>query len=139
MTMIGYTTGLSALTASQEAIDIAGQNIANANTPGYHRQTADLKASQPTPVDNLLIGTGVTVTDISRARSDLLESAVNANTSASAATTAQLGALQQLQTVIAPSSGSVSDLLGQFFDQLDQLSATPDDTTARQTMLSSRL
>ena len=31
----------------------------------------------------------------------------------------------------------MSDLLGQFFDQLNQLSATPDDVTARQTMLSS--
>ena len=64
MTMIGYTTGLSALTASQEAINIAGQNIANANTPGYHRQTVDLTAAQPTPEDNLLIGTGVDVADI---------------------------------------------------------------------------
>ena len=67
MTMIGYSIGLSALTASQEAIDVAGQNISNANTPGYHRQTADLRASQPTLEDNLSIGTGVTVTDISRA------------------------------------------------------------------------
>ena len=35
----GLQTALSGLEAAQAAIDTTGQNIANANTPGYSRQT----------------------------------------------------------------------------------------------------
>ena len=36
--MSSFDIGLSALKASQRGIDLAGQNLANATTPGYHRQ-----------------------------------------------------------------------------------------------------
>ena len=40
--MMGLQTALRGLLAEQEAINTTGHNIANANTPGYSRQTADL-------------------------------------------------------------------------------------------------
>ena len=39
---MGLQTALRGLLAEQAAIDTTGHNIANANTPGYSRQTADL-------------------------------------------------------------------------------------------------
>ena len=40
--MSSLSIGLSGLQVSQRLLDLAGQNIANANTPGYHREVADL-------------------------------------------------------------------------------------------------
>ena len=37
-----FTIGLTALRAAQFGLSITGQNIANASTPGYHRQMAHL-------------------------------------------------------------------------------------------------
>ena len=39
---MGLQTALRGLLANQEAIDTTGHNIANANTPGYSRQVADM-------------------------------------------------------------------------------------------------
>ena len=36
--MNAYSIGITALNAGQRALDLVGQNIANATTPGYHRQ-----------------------------------------------------------------------------------------------------
>jgi len=38
----GLNIGLSGLTASQNALDVIGHNIANVNTAGYSRQLANL-------------------------------------------------------------------------------------------------
>ena len=37
-TFMGLQTALSGLEAAQAAINTTGQNISNANTPGYSRQ-----------------------------------------------------------------------------------------------------
>ena len=39
--------GRSAILSSQAAISVAGNNMANAATPGYHRQIASLAPSRP--------------------------------------------------------------------------------------------
>ena len=39
--------GRSAILTSQAAISVAGNNMANAATPGYHRQVANLSPSRP--------------------------------------------------------------------------------------------
>ena len=38
----GFTTAQLAMRASQKALDVTGQNIANINTKGYTRQRLDL-------------------------------------------------------------------------------------------------
>jgi flagellar hook-associated protein 1 FlgK len=73
--------GLSALRASQLGLSIAGQNIANVNTPGYTRQEVEL--SPTPPVAGQLAGAGVTIdgalfagsiesVDFARASTDLV-------------------------------------------------------------------
>ncbi len=44
-TLQGLQTALSGLLAEQQAMDVAGHNIANANTEGYSRQRAVLETS----------------------------------------------------------------------------------------------
>ena len=43
----GLEVGLRALRAHQLALEVTGHNIANADTPGYSRQVANLTATRP--------------------------------------------------------------------------------------------
>ena len=81
---LGLNTALSGLRTSQEMLDIASHNIANASTPGYSRQRAQLVASPPfsLPAFNRSglpgqLGTGVQVQSINRIRDAFLDVQVN--------------------------------------------------------------
>src|SRR3990172_7375402 len=135
--MSSFSTGLSALTVSQRALDIIGQNIASANTPGYHRQVPRLAARLPTDLGGLSIGNGVEITDVARLRSDLLESAVTQHTFELGDTTARLETLRQVEALLSTGEGSLHDRLEAFFNQLEQLSARTDDAALRRAVLGS--
>ena len=90
--------GVSALQVSQQLIDLTGQNIANASTPGYHRQVANLAGIET----GNHIGDGVTITGINRQISSPLETALLNNTYESQDVTTQLNNLQQVQAYLAP-------------------------------------
>ena len=130
--MSSLSIGLSALTVNQQLLNLTGQNVSNANTPGYHRQVADLSAR----TDGLPVGTGVDITRINRIIDNVLEQALNNNSSASQNVSTQLNGMQQVQTMLSPGTGSLNDLLQNFFNQAGQLSANPSDPTQRQVFLS---
>lgn len=133
--MSGISIGLSALTASELALNVIGQNITNASTPGYHRQVVNLSESQPQYLSGFAVGTGVQVESIQQMRDALADNAVTSNTSDTNNTTAQLNALQQVQTLVTPSNGSLDALLQNFFSQLTQLASQPNDIAQRQVTL----
>lgn len=131
--MSALSIGLSGLTANQLLIALAGQNIANAATPGYHRQAADLRPRSY----GLPLGDGVQIAGIRRFGDSLLDDAVTQNNFDLQNVTTQLGNMQQLQSLLASGNGSLDQLLGQFFNQLEQLSAKPSDQAQRQVVLNS--
>lgn len=66
----------SALLAQQTAVQVASQNLSNAATEGYSRQRAALTPNDPVRAAGGLLGTGVRVRDVERARDALLDVAV---------------------------------------------------------------
>ena len=54
MSISALTTGTSGLSANQRALDVAANNVANANTPGFQPQRANFQENSPS-------GTGVTL------------------------------------------------------------------------------
>ena len=58
---MNYSIGLSALDAAQRALDVIGNNIANAGTDGYHRQRVELDPAFSTQSGGILLGGGVNV------------------------------------------------------------------------------
>lgn len=135
--MAGFDTGVSALDTSQRALDIIGQNLANSSTPGYHRQVLNLATAPPTPIGNLSIGSGVQIVDVQRLRDSLVENATTVQTYQAGDTNAQLDSLNQVQAVLGQDGNTLGSNLTQFFNQLTQLAATPQDTTLRQVVLGS--
>ncbi len=79
-TFAGFTTARLALRASQKALDVTGQNIANINTEGYTRQRLDLVSltvgSGPDRYKseyNVFVGAGVLTAGISQIRDPFLD------------------------------------------------------------------
>ncbi len=128
--------GLSALRAAQFGISIVGNNIANASTPGYHRQLADLRNSTPQTFNPFQFGTGVSLTEIRRNHSRILEQSLTTNISGQGDSLVRLATTQQLESVLAPSSGSISNRVNNLFARLDELSLHPDDPSSRRAFVS---
>jgi flagellar hook-associated protein 1 FlgK len=137
MSISNLYIGLSGLDTAEQVLNVIGENIANANTPGYHRQNALLVEQTPTPVGNLQLGSGVDLAQIQRLQDALVDQSIRQQTAQSNSTNSQLSSLQQIQASLTPGSGSLDSLLQNFFSQLQQLSATPDDLTQRGVFLRS--
>lgn len=129
--MLNFSTGLSALTVSQRTMDLIGQNMANINTPGYHRQTALLAARSV----GSYTGTGVEITQVRRLRNNLIEDAVTRSTFEIGNMNSQLQVARQLESLFAPGEGSLNNLMERFFNQMEQLSSRPDDIAQRRVVL----
>ena len=78
-TFSGFTTAQMAMSASQRALDVTGQNLSNVNTSGYTRQRLDLASISPvgasytsSPSD-CKVGQGVLMTGISQIRNPFLD------------------------------------------------------------------
>src|SRR5262249_20180694 len=71
-----------ALLATQTALEVTGNNIANVNTPGYSRQTPEFVSNQPViNSSGIFIGTGASVDRVVQVVDDLLDKRiVNAQT-----------------------------------------------------------
>ncbi|MCA9060949.1 MAG: flagellar hook-associated protein FlgK [Planctomycetaceae bacterium] len=133
--MRGFDIGLSALRTSQQTLSTLGNNIANAATPGYHRQRVNLVTRPPMRSDALAIGTGVEVSEITRMRSATIETALRRTTSMSGQSQTELDIASQIETLLAPSETSVHANLSNFFNKLEQAANAPEDQTVRREFL----
>ena len=123
--------GTRALQANQIALQTAGNNIANVNTPGYSRQTVVLQTVEGQFTGSGYIGKGVDVQTIQRNFSAFLTRQSTLATSTQSADTARADKLKQLEGLFAggPSGlgASINDMLNAFSD----VASAPTDLTAR--------
>lgn len=123
--------GTRALQANQVALQTAGNNIANVNTPGYSRQTAVMQTVPGQFSGAGYIGKGVEVATIERAYSEFLTRQSALAGATSSGDTARADKLKQLETLFqGGTSGlgaAVSDMLNAFSD----VASAPTDLTAR--------
>jgi flagellar hook-associated protein 1 FlgK len=68
---------LSALSVSQQEMAITGNNVANANTPGYSREVPVVTAGDPIVENSLSFGTGVVLQRIASLRDPIFEIQLN--------------------------------------------------------------
>lgn len=71
--MGNFSIGLSGLDAAQRALDIIGNNVANAATPGYHKQRLNLAPAYSTQTHSVIVGGGVKAASVIRLVDSLLE------------------------------------------------------------------
>jgi flagellar hook-associated protein 1 FlgK len=138
-TLQGLQTALSGLMAEQEAIDTTGQNITNANTEGYSRQTAVLQSNDPLRIaalsptngEGAQLGTGVSVATITRIRNTYLDAQYRTQNAGLGAATTQANELQQAQSVFdEPSSAGLATQLSAFWSAWGELADSSSGPTS---------
>ncbi len=140
-TFSGLGTALSSLIAQRQALDVAGQNIANANTVGYTRQRAALGAVPAATVPSMFstsagIGTGVRVTGVERLADLFLDSQVRVQTSRSATLAAVADAYSTLETSLSePGENGLSSQLTAMWSGWHDVANTPDKSSTRAVLL----
>lgn len=101
-----FWIGASALNASQVALQVTGNNLANAATPGYTRQIARMspqRSQQLSPRTS--VGQGVRVAEVRRQIDEALQARLWGGISTEAQAAQQLGVLSQLESTLNELSG----------------------------------
>jgi flagellar hook-associated protein 1 FlgK len=126
----------SSLAAQQTALQVTSNNIANVNTPGYHRQRAILEATTPEDTSVGQLGTGVTVANVISVRDQFLElriSQAHQNLSAQDAISAYL---RQIESVLGTDESGVQEGITRFFNAFSALAADPASSSLRHGVIS---
>jgi flagellar hook-associated protein 1 len=137
----GLNTVMSALTAQRIALDLAGQNIANANTPGYSRQRADMVATggQGQPAIYALwqgAGGGVKVSDIIRIRDTFADSRDRTEHARGGYLDTMQTALDQVEQLVnEPSDSGLQSQLQTFWSAWHDVANNPGNLAVRTQML----
>jgi flagellar hook-associated protein 1 len=130
-----FDISVSALNAFQAAINVTSNNVANANTPGYDRESVNLNEALPQSNGTLTVGSGVVVSGVSRAYSQAATNQLNSSQS----TLGQLTALQnystQIDNLFGTSAGGLSTALQNFYSAWSSVADDPTSTAARQSLL----
>jgi flagellar hook-associated protein 1 FlgK len=132
-----FSISTTALQAFEAAINVTSNNIANANTPGYSRESLVLSATAPQTIGQAAVGTGVTVSSIHRAYSQSAETQLNTSQS----TLSQLTSLQnytnQIDNIVGTTAGGVATALQNYYNAWSTVAANPTSTPSREALLGS--
>jgi flagellar hook-associated protein 1 len=127
-------TAASSLAVISQGLQVTENNVANASTPGYARQSLNLEA-QPFDVTVGLPG-GVRSEGTQSSRNPYAEQAVRTQQSSNGLATQQANDLNAIEPYFSLSSdSSISNTLSGLFNSFSSLSVTPNDPTARQTVI----
>ena len=144
-TLQGLQTALSGLLAEQQALDVAGHNIANVNTEGYSRETAVLQTNRPMVIpamspntgEGVQLGTGVSVAPYTRIRNGYLDAQYRTQNAGLNAATTQFEELQQAEGAFSEPSGSgISSRLSAFWSAWSSLAESPTSEPAKEGVVS---
>jgi flagellar hook-associated protein 1 FlgK len=137
--MSGFSTlntAVTGLQAAQRALDVAGQNVVNANTQGYSRQrvelaTAGTSSSATFHTGSAPVLSGVSIEEITRIRDSYLEAMRAAAGSKQSALTAEATTVSAAQQLLSePTDTGLQNTLDQFYSSWYDLSLTPTDDAA---------
>lgn len=138
-TFMGLETARRAMFAQQSALYTTGQNIANANTPGYTRQRVNFVQTEPYPSAGMnrpqipgQLGTGVTTESVQRVREKFLDTQYRVENSKVGYWEARASSLSKMEQVMnEPSDSGLATTMDSFWQSLQDLAVDPQNTGAR--------
>ncbi len=140
-TFSGLSTALSSLIAQRQALDVAGQNVANANTVGYTRQRATLSSLPAAQVPSMFsvpngTGEGTRVSGIQRLGDSFVDARLRTQTGGAAYLKARAEAYTTLESSTGePGADGLSTQLSAMWSAWGDVSNTPDKGSARAVLL----
>lgn len=138
-TFMGLETARRGLSTQQQALETTGNNISNANTPGYTRQRVNFAPTEPYPPVGMnrpnipgQMGTGVKAGSLQRVRESFLDLQFRQENSKFGYWDARAEALSRMEDILnEPGSNGLSGTLDRFWQSLQDLGTTPNDAGAR--------
>jgi flagellar hook-associated protein 1 FlgK len=135
----GINLALQSLLSQQQAIDVVNHNVANANTPGYHRQEAIMATTVPYSPAGMehyfgsgQIGTGVMVEQIKRFSLDFMDTRYRQEQAKSSQFSTSQSVLDQVEATLAENStDGLVPQLDQFWSAWQTLSTDPTNMALR--------
>ncbi|HSB95198.1 MAG TPA: flagellar hook-associated protein FlgK, partial [Spongiibacteraceae bacterium] len=128
--------GISGLSVTQNALATTGNNITNANTPGYSRQRVNLTQQPEQYIGVGYVGSGVKVQNVQRMVDQILIGQLRSDTSTFNELDTTSTQLNQLDSLLADQSTGLSPTLQSLFAGLQQASQDPTSIPIRQVVLS---
>jgi flagellar hook-associated protein 1 FlgK len=138
--MVGITSlfeiGKKSLLGSQSAIQVTGNNISNANTPGYSRQRVRLEDGYYISTVPGQIGTGVQAAEVLRDFDEFVELQYLGKSSEYLRWDALRARLQDVEGLFnEANTEGLNTALAQFFAAWQDLAARPEDNNVRTALL----
>jgi flagellar hook-associated protein 1 len=128
--------GTRTMFAAQAQINTTANNISNANTPGYSRQTVQLETAGGQFTGAGFFGKGVNISTVQRAHNAFL-SAEASNTAAVAAGDAtRLDYLQRMEQAFRMGESGLGFAAGHLLNAFVDVASNPSDASSRQVVLS---
>ncbi|MDF0750660.1 flagellar hook-associated protein FlgK [Marinobacter sp. 71-i] len=128
--------GLTGILGHQAALNTTGNNITNANTPGYSRQEVQFETQTAQRTGAGSIGTGVNVTDIRRLANEYITQQVREDSALFGEQQALNSELSRLDNLLGGESTGLSNALNNFFASLQNAAEDPASLPQRQLVLS---
>lgn len=131
--MHGHSIALSGLDVAQKALQVVGNNIANAATEGYHRQEPIIVPVTRDPLAALPMGYGAEVIGIRRTGDMLLEGEIWHQRPELGQADQELATLESLESIVGDlTTGGLASAISDFFGALDELASEPDSPAFRE-------
>ena len=122
----------NALRADQIALQVIGQNIANANTPGYIREEVELLPAPSQRMGGLILGLGVEVKAVVQVIDNFLEERLRGAVSEEYSAETLESTYTQLEQLIgALSDTDISTAMTSFFNSVSEILNQPEDISVR--------
>src|SRR5690242_7542869 len=129
------STGLSALRATQRALDTTSHNIANVSTDGYTRQRVEFQTRSPEFSAGGWIGTGVQVSTVRRVYDQFLAQQTRSSGTNLARLDAYATQAERIDNLLGDSENGLSAPLQKFTNAINEVSSTPASIPARQALI----
>lgn len=125
-------TASNALQLYSLGVQVSGNNIANASTPGYIRERLNIYPSAPYQVGSVLVGSGAQAGGVRQVFDRFLESRMQASMTDASAAETRSNAYLQLETAFGElGDGDLSTSLNNFIQAVQNASNQPDSTAFR--------
>jgi flagellar hook-associated protein 1 FlgK len=128
-------TAITGIRVSQLALSTTGNNIVNANTDGYTRQSVATSSAQAIKTGAGYLGTGVLATDIFRNTEKHLVDQVNRDIAQLSDLDTYLSNISKLDNLFAGENTNLSLSINKFFDAINESANDPASLLGRQLLL----
>jgi flagellar hook-associated protein 1 len=130
-----FQISVSALKAFQAAINVTSNNVANASTQGYDRETISFVEAFPQSNGATTVGSGVDVAGVSRSYSAAAANQLNASQSTLGNLTALQNYATQIDNLFGTTIGGLSNSVQSYYNAWSDVANNPTSIASRQALL----